>query len=125
MEREGLPQNIEVKERSKRQAWVTWAGPGHEREYTVNFEEYGHSSNGSDESYIPQEFVQKLKDMIGEGFNIDNRGSRLEIYPPQDMKPYDAHFNVAGAMQGCFGEEYAIEFVNMFKSEAKTDSSSE
>src|SRR3989344_3008489 len=120
MEKEGLPQNIEDKEQPKRQAWVTWAGPGHEREYTVNFEGYGFSGS-SDENFIPQQFVQKLKAMIGEHFIVDNRGSRLEIHPPQDTKPFDAHFNVAGAMQACFGEEYKMEFVNMFKPEIETN----
>lgn len=121
MEGKNSAQSFESREQPKPKVWVEWAGPGHEREYTVNFEGYGHSLNGSGENYIPEQFVQRLKALAEEGFDISNRGSRLEIYPPKDTKSFDAHFNVAGAMKACFGEEYKIEFVNMFKLEAETN----
>ncbi|OHA50756.1 MAG: hypothetical protein A3A97_01540 [Candidatus Terrybacteria bacterium RIFCSPLOWO2_01_FULL_40_23] len=116
MENPELSKNLEGREQAKPKSWVAWAGPGHEHEYTVNFEGYGSSRD-----FISQQFVEKLKAMLGEGFIVDNRGSRLEIHPPQDTKPFDAHFNVAGAMQACFGEEYKMEFVNMFKPEIETN----
>lgn len=59
---------------------ITWGDPGHEHEFCVNFEEYGLF-----EGFIPDDVSSWIQKALSPyGFYVMNRGTRIEILPPQD-----------------------------------------
>lgn len=56
---------------------LTWGSPGHTREYCLNLA--GHDL----ENYIPQSAARALSERLP-GYDICNRGSRIEILLPEE-----------------------------------------
>lgn len=54
-------------------AWTSFGGSGHEGEYLVNLEDCDWNN------YIPQNIPQKIQDILGDEWDVSNRGTRLEI----------------------------------------------
>jgi hypothetical protein len=58
---------------------VSWGGPGHESEYIIGLPVItgilGHDAD------IPHHFELLLQNLLGDRFDVMNRGSRLEAFP--------------------------------------------
>lgn len=53
--------------------WAGFGRPGHEREYVVHVRGYDSGS------YMPRGLDDPIKEALGEGWGVMNRGSRIEI----------------------------------------------
>lgn len=56
---------------------IAWGIAGHEGEWVVNIDGYGH---GISEKFMERTMSQKLQDLLPKGCRVDNRGSRLEVF---------------------------------------------
>lgn len=60
---------------------LTWAKPGHEFEWCFNLFADNASDFRDEQGFFFDFYAEKLSTLLGEGFRVDNRGTRLEIYP--------------------------------------------
>lgn len=58
-----------------KESLILWCYPGHDREITVNFPEYDHNC------FIPQGLEVRIRAELPATWQMDNRGTRLEIHP--------------------------------------------
>lgn len=57
--------------------YVRYGTSGHEFEWTVNAPEFNHDNHWP---------MSTRNIVLPEGWALDNRGSRLEVYPPKEMR---------------------------------------
>lgn len=79
MPHEGLPP-IDKEKLRKPHIVLEFGANGHEEEYVIIYRPDGFYTMGED---IPGDWEWEFKNALGKGWNVMNRGTRLEIKPPQ------------------------------------------
>lgn len=92
---------------------LNWGTGGHEREYTLNINRKAHPEKHEDDSYgyIFTEFSDQLAEILGDSYQVSNRGTRIEIIPSRELwedrelntLPSAVHASVLECVESIFG----------------------
>ncbi len=87
----------------KKRARLTFGGPGHSGEYMLNLDDFdGYKKN------IPERICISLREILGNEWDVSNRGSRIEIAFIKEYGKRDDE-KILEAISEVIGNEYEIE----------------
>lgn len=64
---------------------LAWGKPGHEREYCLRVDKGTHPQMYDDRDFILAAHSKTLAELLGDSFEVLNRGTRIEISPKSEL----------------------------------------